>query len=143
MKMSYMTRRSDWRKKLKNGRSRSRGRRRPQLDKQRSMQSKRETTDDINDPVVATTEVIITAAVRRIIEIDSVRMLAPLITDVETEKGKQVRLMSTTMSEGIEMVTICLRALKSQRQASAIGTSSKIEGEYKFPVRVRAWVKNY
>ena len=87
MKMSYMTRKSDWRKKLKNGRSRSRGRRRPQLDKQRLMLSKKEITDDINDPVVATTEVIITAAVQRTIETDSARIMAPLITDVETEKG--------------------------------------------------------
>ena len=74
------------------------------------MLSRRETTDDINDHVAGTTVVIIIAAMLRtiVIVIDSVRMV-----DVETEKGKQVKPMSTTMSVGIEMVVICLRAHKS------------------------------
>ena len=125
-----MTRKRDWRRKLKSGRNRSRGRRRQQLDKQRSMQRMRGTPDEINDPVVAMKEVITTAATLRTIGTVSVRIKAhPTEEEEETEKGKQERLMSTTMNEGIEMETKCLRARKSQPLVSAIGTSSKIEGE--------------
>ena len=135
-----MTRRSVWRRKPKSGRSRSRGRRKPRQDKLRLMLSKRETINDINDLVVATTEVIIKAAMLRtiVIVIDSVRTV-----DAETGRGKRVKPMSTTMSVGIEMVATCLRAHKSHQQELAIETSSRIEGEYKFRVTILTKIKNY
>ena len=129
-----MTRKSVWRRKLKSGRSRSKGRRRPRLDKLRLMQRMREMPNVINDHVVAMTEVISTAAMPQTIETDSDRIMAHPTEDAETEKEKQGKPMSTSMNEGIRAVTICLRVRKFLQQVSVIGTSSKIEGEYKFRV---------
>ena len=88
----------------------------------------------INDHVVAMTEVISTAAMPQTIETDCDRIMVHPTEDAETEKEKQGKPMSTSMNEGIRAVTICLRVRKFLQQVSVIGTSSKIEGEYKFRV---------